>query len=81
MLTNSHKERDSLLATYKEICIFNPSSHSYCTGGSASDPNSGLSGPFVMFNKSGETVNHCLDVNLVTNTSQLKRNVTDRQMR
>ncbi len=53
MLTKSHKERDSLLATNKEICVCNPSSHSYCTGGSADDLNTGLSGPFVMFNKSG----------------------------
>jgi hypothetical protein len=53
MLTNDHTERDSLLATYKEICVFNPSSHSYCTGGSASDPNAVHSSPFVMFNKSG----------------------------
>jgi hypothetical protein len=53
MLTNSHTEKDSLLVTYKEICVFNPSSHSYCTGVSASDPNAGFSGPFVMFNKSG----------------------------
>ncbi len=53
MLAHSHQERDSLLATYKEICVYNPASNSYCTGGSANDPNAGLSGPFVMFNKSG----------------------------
>jgi hypothetical protein len=43
MLTNSHTERDSLLAIYKEICVFNPSSHSYCTRDSSSDLNVGLS--------------------------------------
>jgi len=57
MLTNSHKERDSLLATYKEICICNPKSHTYCTGGSASDPNEGLSAPFVLFKKMVQTLN------------------------
>jgi hypothetical protein len=81
LLTNSHKERNSLLTTYKEICVCNPKSHSYCTEGSASDLNAGLLGPFVMFNKIGANLKHCLDVNLVTNTSLLKRNVTDRQMR
>jgi len=51
MLVHSSKERDSLLATYKEVCVYNPASKDYCVAGE--DIISGISGPFVMFDRNG----------------------------